>query len=105
MVRALGFKMKVCFIYGRFEKPKGPYELAKLEMCNSAVVSLIINSLSKKINALLVHMNDAAQAWADLEIRYGGSNGLVIFIVQEVINRPKKGDMSVAACYNKMYSL
>lgn len=39
MLRALGFKMKVGFLYGRFEKPQDPYDLARWEMCNNAVLS------------------------------------------------------------------
>lgn len=97
--------MKLDFIYGRFTKSDDPFELAKWERCNSAVLTWITHSVSKEIGASIVHMEDASQAWIDLETRFGSSNGPMIFAIQEEIHSLKQGDSNVAGYYNRLVML
>lgn len=105
MMRALAFKKKLGFINGKIPKPEDPEALDKWEQCNSAVLSWITNSVSKDITGVLIHFNDANQAWNDLEARYGGSNGPTLFALQVEIQKLKQGDLTVANYYNKLVKL
>lgn len=105
MVRSLGFRKKLGFIYKRIKRPEDPIdpdELDHWEQCNCAVTTWIVNSLSKEIAASLVHIDDAADAWEDLEAWFGGSNGPAVLTIHEEIYNLKQGHQSIASYYNEL---
>lgn len=44
-------------------------------------LELLILSLRRSISAYLVHMENVAHAWTDLEVRYGGSNAPILILL------------------------
>ncbi|CAM9000088.1 unnamed protein product [Rhodiola kirilowii] len=78
---ALGVKMKIDFVKGNFPSPTDPYQLARWEKCNNVIFSWIINSVSKKFCASLIHAFDCVSAWNDLNERFGGSNDSSLFSI------------------------
>lgn len=108
MIRSLGFKRKLGFIYGKIKRPEDPEnseELEKWEQCNSVVLSWITNSVSKAIAGSLVHLDNANEAWEDLESRFGGSNGPTFFAIQEEIYNLRQGELTVENYYSEIVKL
>lgn len=110
MIRSLRFKKKLGFIYGRVKGPlqdENLDEIDRWEQCNSAVLSWIANLVSKSIAGSLGHLDDASEAWEDLEIRFGGSNGPAVFAIQDEIYILNVGpsDLNVTGYYNELVRL
>ncbi|CAM8888286.1 unnamed protein product [Rhodiola kirilowii] len=106
MTRALSIKAKLGFVQGLFPKPMNdPYQLARWERCNGVVLSWIINSVADDIAASLVHSISCAQAWINLQKRFGGDNSMREYTLSKEITLLMQGDMNIPTYFGKLLQL
>ncbi|CAM8930983.1 unnamed protein product [Rhodiola kirilowii] len=106
MMRALGIKAKLGFVQGLFPKPANdPYQLTRWERCNGVILSWIINSVADDIAASLVHSVSCAQAWINLQKRFGGDNSMREYTLSKEITLLMQGDMNIPTYFGKLLQL
>nr|XP_009787368.1 PREDICTED: uncharacterized protein LOC104235332 [Nicotiana sylvestris] len=73
--------------------------------CNDMVLSWLLNSLSKEIAESVLYSQSAKDLWADLEDRFGQTNGAKLFRLQKELSAVVQGNSSVTTYFTKMKSL
>ncbi|KAL0305128.1 UNVERIFIED_CONTAM: Retrovirus-related Pol polyprotein from transposon RE1 [Sesamum angustifolium] len=92
---ALGAKKKLSFIDGRSVRPTdNSEELDEWIRIDCMIITWILNSVSKEIVDAFIYATSARALWLELEARYGGSNGPMIYNLEREISSISQGDMS-----------
>ncbi|KAL0427167.1 UNVERIFIED_CONTAM: hypothetical protein Slati_2891500 [Sesamum latifolium] len=82
---ALRAKKKLSYIDGRTTRPAdNSEELDEWIRNDYMVITWILNSVSKKIVDAFIYVSSARSLWLQLEARYGGSNGPMIYNWSEI---------------------
>lgn len=103
MLMALSAKNKLCLIDGLLSKPSDSSTIFKAwTRCNDMVLSWIINSVSKKIAASIIYIDNAEAMWKDLKERFSQGNGPQIFQLQKSIVAITQGSNSVSSYYTHL---
>jgi len=106
MLMALSAKNKLCLIDGSLPKPSDSSTIFKAwTRCNDMVLSWIINSVSKKIAASIIYIDNAEAMWKDLNERFSQGNGPQIFQLQKSIAVITQGSNSVSSYYTQLKSV
>lgn len=106
MMIALSAKNKLGFVDGSCVKPdEGSPDLYHWERCNSMVISWLLNSLANEISESVLYCNSAAQIWAELEQRFGQTNGAEVYEIQKQLSQISQGASSVSTYYTKIKRL
>ncbi|GJY97448.1 ribonuclease H-like domain-containing protein [Tanacetum coccineum] len=74
-------------------------------MCNSIVVTWILNSLSTKLFVGAIYAKTAYEMWNDLRDTYDKVDGYVVFNLHKSINSLNQNGVSLADYYNNLNSL
>lgn len=88
MKMALTAKNKIGFIDSTLTKPSdssNPLNHAWIRY-NNMVLSLILNSVSKEIEASVIYINTAEEMWIDLKKRFCQQNDPLVFQLQKAIS-------------------
>lgn len=100
---ALSAKNKLGFIDGSCKSPAtGSSNLRLWNRCNDMVTSWLLNSLSKEIAASVLYSKSAESLWADLEDRFGQSNGAKLYHLQKEISDLVQGTSDIAGYFTKI---
>ncbi|KAL0371332.1 UNVERIFIED_CONTAM: Retrovirus-related Pol polyprotein from transposon RE1 [Sesamum angustifolium] len=103
---ALGAKKKLSFIDGRSVRPTdNSEELDEWIRIDCMIITWILNSVSKEIVDAFIYATSARALWLELEARYGGSNGPMIYNLEREISSISQGDMSVTTYFTKIKML
>ncbi|XP_039128401.1 uncharacterized protein LOC120264640 isoform X2 [Dioscorea cayenensis subsp. rotundata] len=106
MELALTAKKKLGFVTGSCKKPSSDSEdLENWEVCNSMVISWILNGLSQDISESVVYMKVASDVWQELEERFGQANGPQFFQIQQELSQIRQGSSSITAYYTRIKKL
>ncbi|KAL0315083.1 UNVERIFIED_CONTAM: Retrovirus-related Pol polyprotein from transposon RE1 [Sesamum calycinum] len=102
----LGAKKKLSFIDGRSVRPAdNSEELNEWIRIYCMIITWILNSVSKEIVDAFIYATSARALWLELEARYGGSNGPMIYNLEKEISSISQGDMSVTTYFTKIKML
>ncbi|KAL0393026.1 UNVERIFIED_CONTAM: hypothetical protein Sradi_2525400 [Sesamum radiatum] len=83
---ALGAWKKLNFIDGRFVcLANDSEELDEWIRIDYMVITWILNTISKEIIDAFIYVSIARSLWLELEARYGGSNGPMIYSLEQEI--------------------
>ncbi|KAL0355010.1 UNVERIFIED_CONTAM: Retrovirus-related Pol polyprotein from transposon RE1 [Sesamum radiatum] len=83
---ALGSRKKLSFIDGRAIRPADDSdELDEWIRIDYMVITWILNSVSKNIVDAFMYSTSARSLWLELEARYGGSNGPMIYNLEREV--------------------
>jgi hypothetical protein len=106
MIMVLTAKNKLGFVDGSIAKP-APTASTYLPwiLCNTMVLSWIINLVSKDIAASVIYLNTAKEIWFDLKERFSQKNGPRIHQIQKSISTLSQENLSVSAYYTKLKAL
>ncbi|KAK4428899.1 hypothetical protein Salat_1189800 [Sesamum alatum] len=69
------------------------------------VITWMLNCVSKAIVGAFIQVCSARVLWLELEVRYGDSNGPMIYILQREIALVSQRDLSVTEYYTKIKQL
>ncbi|GKA11555.1 putative transcription factor interactor and regulator CCHC(Zn) family protein, partial [Tanacetum coccineum] len=106
MTFALRNKNKLGFIDGTCKKdPSNPGLANQWDMCNSVVVTWILNSLSPELFAGAIYTKTAFEIWNELKETYDKVDGSVTFNLHKNINSLNQNGSTLADYYNKLNSL
>ncbi|GJV04776.1 ribonuclease H-like domain-containing protein, partial [Tanacetum coccineum] len=106
MTFALRNKNKLGFIDGSCKKdPSNPGLANQWDMCNSVVVTWILNSLSPELFAGAIYTKTASEIWNELKETYDKVDGSVVFNLYKNINSLNQNGSTLADYYNKLNSL
>ncbi|KAK4740411.1 hypothetical protein R3W88_004108 [Solanum pinnatisectum] len=84
---ALSAKNKLSFIDGSCKSSVVDSSNLRLwNRCNDMVTSWLLNSLSKEIATSVLYSKSVESLWADLEDRFGQSNGAKLYHLQKEIS-------------------
>ncbi|KAL0299894.1 UNVERIFIED_CONTAM: hypothetical protein Sangu_3150000 [Sesamum angustifolium] len=104
--RALRAKTKLGFIDGNCIKPSITDDKYEQWMkVDSMVTTWILNSISKDIVQAYTYAKTSRNLWLDLEQRYGGCNGPLLYQLQRSITSLSQGNLSLADYYTKLKML
>ncbi|XP_070049994.1 uncharacterized protein [Nicotiana tomentosiformis] len=106
MLTALFAKNKLGLITGRVPKPQfhSPY-YQFWERCNDMVIAWITNSLSRDIANSLMCFDNTRDTWADINKRFGTSNGSKYIQIQREVSVTSKGSLDIATYFTKLRGL
>ncbi|GKC31215.1 putative RNA-directed DNA polymerase, partial [Tanacetum coccineum] len=97
---------KLDFIDGSCKKDSINHGLAnQWDMCNSVVVTWILNSLSPVLFAGTIYTKIASEIWNDLKETYDKVDGSVVFNLHKNINSLNQNGSTLADYYNRLNSL
>ncbi|GJY74539.1 ribonuclease H-like domain-containing protein [Tanacetum coccineum] len=97
---------KLCFIDGSCKRDNKNYALTnQWDMCNSVVVTWILNSLSLKLFDGVIYAKTAFETWSDLKETYDTVDGSVVFNLHKSINSLNQNGSSLAEYYKNLNSL
>nr|XP_043639702.1 uncharacterized protein LOC122610813 [Erigeron canadensis] len=100
---ALGAKLKIGFIDGTLTKPVATHaDYGRWTRCDYMVTCWLLNSMTAELSEAFLYAQSAKELWAEIEERYGQSNGPLIFHTERELSRVTQGNMSIVAYYNKM---
>ncbi|KAL0464413.1 UNVERIFIED_CONTAM: hypothetical protein Slati_0328900 [Sesamum latifolium] len=103
---ALEAKFKLGFIDGTCLAPgKTSKDYTRWRRVDCMVKSWLLNTMSKDIVDVFYYSASSRALWIELEARYGGSNGLMIYHILREIAKSSQGNMSVTAYYAKLKKL
>ncbi|GKB12493.1 ribonuclease H-like domain-containing protein, partial [Tanacetum coccineum] len=106
MTFALRNKNKLGFIDGSCKKdPSNPGLANQWDMCNSVVVTWILNSLSPELFAGAIYTKTASEIWNELKETYDKVDGSIVFNLHKNINSLNQNGSTLADYYNKLNSL
>nr|GEU33004.1 hypothetical protein [Tanacetum cinerariifolium] len=74
-------------------------------MCNSVVVTWILNSLSPELFSSAIYTKTASKIWNDLKETYDKVDSSVVFNLHKNIHSLNKNGSTIADYYNKLNSL
>ncbi|GJW90283.1 hypothetical protein Tco_0167836 [Tanacetum coccineum] len=75
------------------------------DMCNSVVVTWILNSLSSELFAGAIYAKNAYEMWTDLKETYDKVDGSTVFNIHKSINSLSQNGTPIAEYYNNLNSL
>ncbi|XP_060195071.1 uncharacterized protein LOC132624284 [Lycium barbarum] len=106
MLISLSAKNNLGIINGRSPKPEenSPY-YPYWERCNNMVIAWITNSLSRNIAHSVLGYDTTEEIWADINDRFGQSNGSMFIQIQREIGSISQGNLYIASYFTKMRSL
>ncbi|KAL2921621.1 Retrovirus-related Pol polyprotein from transposon RE1 [Bienertia sinuspersici] len=103
MELALASKRKLGFVSGAVEKPeKDKVKREAWDMCNSMVLSWIINNVSETIKKSLMKSNSARQMWNQLKQRYTMSSSARRYHLSRQVYDTKKQGKSITEYFTEM---
>ncbi|KAL0446249.1 UNVERIFIED_CONTAM: hypothetical protein Slati_1752800 [Sesamum latifolium] len=103
---ALGVRKKPNFIDGRSVRPADDSdELDEWIRTDYMVTTWILNMISKEIVDAFIYASSARSLWLELEARYGGSNGPMIYNLEREIASISQGEMSFTTYFTKIKML
>ncbi|KAL0379327.1 UNVERIFIED_CONTAM: Retrovirus-related Pol polyprotein from transposon RE2 [Sesamum radiatum] len=103
---ALGARKKLSFIDGRSIRPADDSEdLDEWIRIDYMVITWILNTVSKDIVDAFIYVSTARSLWLDLEARYGGNNGPMLYNLEQEIASISQGDMSVTTYFTRIKML
>ncbi|GKA45218.1 ribonuclease H-like domain-containing protein [Tanacetum coccineum] len=106
MTFALRNKNKLGFIDGSCKKdPSIPSLANQWDMCNSVVVTWILNSLSPELFAGAIYTKTASEIWNELKETYDKVDDSVVFNLHKNINSLNQNGSTLVDYYNKLNSL
>ncbi|GJT38378.1 putative RNA-directed DNA polymerase [Tanacetum coccineum] len=106
MTFALRNHNKLGFIDGTCKKDKKNLALAnQWDMCNSVVVTWILNSLSPELFAGAIYAKNAYEMWTDLKDTYDKVDGSAVFNIHKSINSSSQNGTPIVEYYNNLNSL
>ncbi|GJS27107.1 ribonuclease H-like domain-containing protein, partial [Tanacetum coccineum] len=106
MTFALRNHNKLGFIDGSCKKDSSNHGLAnQWDMCNSVVVTWILNSLSPELFASAIYAKTASEIWNDLKETYDNVDGSAVFNLHKNINSLNQNGSPLADYHNKLNSL
>ncbi|GKA33497.1 ribonuclease H-like domain-containing protein [Tanacetum coccineum] len=106
MTFALRNHNKLGFIDGSCKRDDNNPALAnQCDMCNSIIVTWILNSLSSNLFAGAIYVKTASEIWNDLKETYDKVDGSAMFNLHKSINSLNQDGTSVAEYYNNLNSL
>ncbi|KAL0431495.1 UNVERIFIED_CONTAM: Retrovirus-related Pol polyprotein from transposon RE2 [Sesamum radiatum] len=104
--RALRAKTKLGFIDGSYMKPSTTDDNYEQWMkVDSMVTTWILNSISRDIVQAYTYAKSSRSLWLDLEQRYGGCNGQLLYQLQRSITSLSQGNLNLADYYTKLKML
>lgn len=103
---ALEAKKKLSFVDGTLERPAESHRHYRIwSISNSMVKSWILNSVSKQIYKSILHFNDAAEIWKDLQARFHITNLPRSYQLSQQIWSLQQGSMDLATYYTTLKTL
>lgn len=91
MELALASKRKLGFVSGAVEKPKkDKVKREAWEMCNTMVLSWIINNVLETIKKSIMKSKSARQVWQQLKQRYTMSSGARRYLLSRQVYDTKQ---------------
>ncbi|KAL6212030.1 hypothetical protein ACLB2K_017253 [Fragaria x ananassa] len=106
MDMALQIKNKIGFVNGTLIKPvKNPDELLQWNRCNILVKTWLLASMSAPIAKSFSHCKDARTVWLELYERFGQTNNVQLFHVENAIHDCMQGSSSVTTFFTQLKSL
>ncbi|KAF5771878.1 putative RNA-directed DNA polymerase [Helianthus annuus] len=106
MKLALEAKNKYGFIDGKVEKSKDDEILAaQWDMCNSVVLTWLLNSISEELFLGQVFSKLASEVWTDLKESFDKIDGSVVYDLYKKINCIAQNGSTVAEYYNRLTTM
>nr|XP_011462766.1 PREDICTED: uncharacterized protein LOC105351068 [Fragaria vesca subsp. vesca] len=106
MNMALQIKNKIGFVNGTLPKPvKNPDEQNQWNRCNILVKTWLLASMSKEISKSFSHCKDARTVWLELYERFGQTNTVQLFHIENSIHDCTQGSSSVTTFFTQLKSL
>ncbi|XP_076888654.1 uncharacterized protein LOC143539135 [Bidens hawaiensis] len=106
MKLALQVKNKLGSVNGICERPTDDEVLkSQWDMCNSIVLTWILNSLCEELYVGQIYSQFASDVWTELKETYEKIDGLVVFNMFQEINLLKQNGDSVSDYYHKLNTL
>lgn len=103
---ALSAKNKIAFIDGSALEPSANSpDFKPWNRCNDMVLSWLLNSLSKEISGSVIYSKTARDLWADLEARFGQTNGAELYHLQKELSDLVQGSSDIARYFTKFKRL
>ncbi|KAL0383047.1 UNVERIFIED_CONTAM: hypothetical protein Scaly_0592000 [Sesamum calycinum] len=95
--------MKLAFIDGSSLRPLIRSEGLKHCICSISLVALwILNAIPKEIAEAFIYTSSTRDVWIELEGKYGGSNGPIVYQLQREIASIYQGNMTTTKYYTKL---
>lgn len=101
----LGAKEKLGFINGEIKKPTEEKELKQWRKVDYMVQSWILGAILKDMNDAFLYVSSAKHLWDILHIRYGETNGVLIFNLKKEISSTMQGNRSVTEYLTELQKL
>ncbi|KAI3800774.1 hypothetical protein L1987_28870 [Smallanthus sonchifolius] len=106
MSLALQVKNKLGFVDGKCVRPISNETLAlQWDICNSIVLSRILNSISEKLYQGQNFSKNPAKVWTELKETYNKLDGFVIYNLHQKINSVTQSGLPVSEYYHKLTSM
>ncbi|XP_009781866.1 uncharacterized protein LOC107791416 [Nicotiana tabacum] len=106
MLTALSAKNKLGLITGRVPKPQFHSLYYQFwERCNDMVIAWITNSLSRDIANSVMCFDNAKDMWANINERFGTSNGSKYIQIQREVSATSQGSLDIATYFTKLRGL
>ncbi|KAL2230856.1 UNVERIFIED_CONTAM: hypothetical protein Sindi_1680000 [Sesamum indicum] len=103
---AIGARQKLGYIDGTHQKPTDNKEALESWKKNDYTgYSWILNSISKEIAEAFLYADSARDLWVELEMRFGESNGPLLYQIEREIASISQNHMSVAGYFTKLKKL
>ncbi|KAL6125297.1 hypothetical protein ACLB2K_073356 [Fragaria x ananassa] len=100
MDMAIQIKNKIGFVNGTLTKlVKNPNELNQWNRCNILVKTWLLASMSKEISKSFSHCKDARTVWLELHERFGQTNIVQLFNIENAIHDCTQGSSSVTSFF------
>ncbi|KAL6179330.1 hypothetical protein ACLB2K_050846 [Fragaria x ananassa] len=106
MSMALKIKNKIGFVLGTQVKPTvNLEEQQQWERCDTLVKTWLIASMSKPISGSVKNCKTSRDVWLDLQERFGQTNTVQLFNIENAIHVYTQGSDSVTTFFTKLKSL
>ncbi|KAL2237703.1 uncharacterized protein LOC110011372 [Sesamum indicum] len=103
---SIGARQKLGYINGTCQKPTEDKEAVEQWRKNDyMVVSWILNSITKEITEDFLYADSARDLWVELEMRFGESNGPLLYQIQRDITSISQKNMNVAVYFTRLKRL
>ncbi|KAL0451877.1 UNVERIFIED_CONTAM: hypothetical protein Slati_1165800 [Sesamum latifolium] len=100
---ALEGKDRLGFIDGSCGRPtEGSVELRQWKITDSLVRTWILSTMNKDIVNAFLYASSARSLWAELEARYGESDGPLAYKIRREISSITQGNLSVITYYTNL---
>ena len=100
MEMALSSKNKLQFVDGSLPSPAKTDPMFVIwNRCNTTVAGWLTRSMTSSIAQSVLWMNNAAQIWEDLKVRFAHHDKFRIADLQEQLFNCKQGELSISEYY------